>query len=141
MKLENNHEIYEILNNLGLEDDEISSVTKRNKLLKETTADEVNEILDFFSTKCNLGNEEIARLIIRNPLILNESFERMESLYKIYSNIGFSKKEYKKYISNYEKAFSLNPKDVIENITKMLNSGKDIDNIKLAMTENARQIF
>ena len=37
----NNSEIYEILNNLGLDEDEIKSINRRNKLLDETISDDV----------------------------------------------------------------------------------------------------
>jgi len=135
------NEINEILNNLGLDDEEIHSVNKRNKLLKETTSEEVSDIVDFFSIRCKIEKEDIARLIIKNPLILNESFSRINLLSEIYDKLEFSEEEYKKYIVNFDKAFSLNPKEVIENISNMLNSGKTIEEIKKSFIEESNRIF
>lgn len=137
----NNSEIFEILSNLGLDEEEIKSVSRRNKLLNETIVDDVAEIVNFFSIKCNLEEDDIARIIIKNPLILNESFERINTLSDIYNKIGFSGEEYKKYIVNFDKAFSLNPKDVIENVTEMMKDGKKLEDIRKYMTENANRIF
>ena len=44
-----NNEVYEVLNDLGLDEEEIRSINRRNKLLNETIVEEVNEIVDFFS--------------------------------------------------------------------------------------------
>ena len=78
---------------------------------------------------------------MKNPLILNESFERINALSDIYDKIGFCGEEYRKYIINFDKAFSLNPKDVIENVTKMMNDGDNLEEIREYMTENANRIF
>lgn len=137
----NNSEIYEILNNLGLDEDEIKSINRRNKLLDETIVDEVSGVVDFFSIKCNLKEDDIARIIIKNPLILNESFERINTLSEIYKKIGFDGEEYKKYIVNYDKAFSLNPKELIEGITNLMNEGKNLEEIRSIMVEKASRIF
>mgnify|MGYP003320130553 CR=1 FL=1 len=86
-------EIYEILDKLGLDDEEIKSINKRNKLLNETTAEEVSDIVNFFSIKCKLDEDDIARVIIKNPFILNESFDRINMLAEIYEKVGFSEQE------------------------------------------------
>lgn len=135
------NEIYNVLNDLGLDEEEISSVNKRNKLLNETTAAEVEDILNFFSVKCKLKKDDMARVIIKNPLILNESFSRINALSEIYKRIGFSGADYRKYILSYDKAFSLNPKEVLDNISKMMNEGKEIEDIKRIMLEQSNKIF
>lgn len=139
--LENDNEIYEILGDLGLDEDEILSINRRNKMLNEITGEEATRIIDFFSIKCNLNNEDIARLVIKNPFILNESFERIDLLTEMYEKIGFSEDEYKSYITNFDKAFSLNPKEVLENISDMMRSGKDMAEIKKMLIEKPNKIF
>lgn len=136
-----NSEVYEVLNDLGLDEEEIRSVNRRNKLLNETIVEEVNEIVDFFSIKCELKKEDIARVVIRNPLILNESLDRINTLSEIYNKIGFSGDEYKRYIVNFDKAFSLNPRVVIENVNKMLSEGKGLEDVRKDMIENASKLF
>ena len=134
-------EVLDILNELGLEDEEIISITKRNRLLNETTANEVENIVNFFEIKCNLDKDDIASLVLKNPLVLNESFTRLEALAEIYDKIGFSKDEYKKYINNFDKAFSLNPKEILDNVFAYVQSGKEMSEVKSIMIENASQIF
>lgn len=139
--LKNDMEIHEILNQIGLDEDEIESITKRNKLLEEATSNEVNDIVKFFSVECKLKNDDIARIVIKNPLILNESLERINILAEIYEKIGFSGKEYKDYIINFDKAFSLNPKEVLESVSDMMEYGKELKDIRKIMVENANKIF
>ena len=43
--MEKNDEIYNVLNNLGLDENEILSIEKRNKFLTTTTEDDVNEVI------------------------------------------------------------------------------------------------
>lgn len=139
--MENNNEIYLLLSDLGLDEDEINSINRRNKLLNETTSEEVTDIIDFFSIKCRLKKDDIARVIIKNPLILNESFSRINALTEIYKRVGFSEEDYGKYVVNFDKAFSLNPKEVLDNISEMMNNGKEIEEIKNTMLEKSGQIF
>ena len=113
--MEKTDDIYEVLDSLGLTDKEILSISKRNKLVFSNTKDEVNNIIDFFKIKCNFSKDEIATLIINNPFILNEEPVRINILASIYDEIGFSEKEYKEYVKNYDRAFSLNPKVVSSN--------------------------
>lgn len=134
-------EIYNILNELGLDEEEISSINRRNRLLEETTSEEVEDIINFFKIKCRIDSEDIASIIIKNPLILNESFSRINLLSEIYRKVGFSEDEYRKYISSFEKAFSLNPREVLDNISDMLKNGKEMEDIKKAMLEKSAQIF
>ena len=134
-------EIYEILDKLGLDDEEIKSINKRNKLLNETTAEEVSDIVNFFSIKCKLDEDDIARVIIKNPFILNESFDRINMLAEIYEKVGFSEQEYKDYIVNCDKAFSANPKDVVSGINAMINSGKEMKAVKELMLDRPDRIF
>ncbi len=134
-------EINKILNDLGLDEDEIKSVEKRNKLLNQTIPEDVNDIVNFFSLKCSLGKDDIAKLIIKNPLILNESFERIDALYEIYKNLGFSRAEYKKYATNFDKAFSLNPKEVLDNVSNMLKDGYKVEEIKEYLIEKSNKLF
>ena len=134
-------EIDKILSDLGLDEDEIKSVERRNKLLNQTTSEDVNDIVNFFSIKCNLGKDDIAKLIIKNPLILNESFERIDALYEIYKSLGFSRAEYKKYTINFDKAFSLNPKEVLDSVSNMLKDGYKVEEIKECLIEKSNKIF
>lgn len=139
--MKNNEEIYEILNDLGLEDDEIKSVNRRNKMLATVLAEDVDEIVDFFKIKCELDKDDIARIIIKNPLILNESFERIDTLSKLYNSLGFSGEEYRKYIVNFDKAFSLNPKELVDRVSKMIKTGEKLKDIREYMVEHANRIF
>lgn len=136
-----NEEVYRILNNLGLDDEEIESINKRNKMLESSVADEISDVVDFFKVKCDFDNDDMARLIIKNPFILNENFDRISVLEKFYSNLGFSKEEYKMYLTNFSKAFSLNPKDVAEEVTKLLSDGNNMEYIKYLMIKRPNQIF
>ncbi len=134
-------DVYDILYGLGLDDDEIKSVNRRNKLLNDTTAHEVEDVIDFFKIKCKLSSDDIASIIIENPLILNENFARINMLKSIYDKLGFSENEYRKYIINFRRAFSLNPKDVVEGITNMLESGKNMEEIRLEILKNPSGLF
>ena len=134
-------DIYDILYGLGLDDDEIKSVNRRNKLLNDTTAHEVEDVIDFFKIKCKLSSDDIVSIIIENPLILNENFARINSLKSIYDKLGFSENEYKKYIINFRRAFSLNPKDVADIIMNMLESGKNMEEIRLEILKNPNRLF
>jgi len=134
-------EIYDILNDLGLDEDEINGIGRRNKLLSETTAGEVKDIVDFFKIKCKIDEDDIARIIIKNPFILSESFARIDILSEMYANIGFSEEEYKKYIVNFDKAFSLNPKELADSISGLTEKGKNMNEIKQLMIESSYQIF
>ena len=134
-------EIFGILSNLGLDEEEIKSVNKRNKMINETTASEIDDIVNFFKIKCNVDKDDIARIIIKNPFILNESFDRIDLLSEIYEKIGFTPEEYKTYISNYAKAFSLNPKEVLDTIYNMIKEGESMENVKRLMIENADRLF
>ncbi len=134
-------DIYDILYGLGLDDDEIKSVNRRNKLLNDTTAHEVEDVIDFFKIKCKLSSDDIVSIIIENPLILNENFARINRLKSIYDKLGFSENEYKKYIINFRRAFSLNPKDVADIIMNMLESGKNMEEIRLEILKNPNRLF
>ena len=134
-------EISTILNDLGLDEEEIRSIQKRNKLLNQTIPEDVNGIVNFFSIKCSLGKDDIAKLIIKNPLILNESFERIDALYEIYKNLGFSRAEYKEYATNFDKAFSLNPKEVLEKVSNMLKEGYEVEEIKEHLIGQSSKLF
>ena len=91
--------------------------------------------------KCKIDKEDMARIVIKNPFILNESFARIDLLTDIYDKIGFSEEEYKKYITSFDKAFSLNPQEVVDNVSKLIESGKDMKDIKRLMIEKSNQIF
>ena len=139
--MEKTDDIYEVLDSLGLTDKEILSISKRNKLVFSNTKDEVNNIIDFFKIKCNFSKDEIATLIINNPFILNEEPVRINILASIYDEIGFSEKEYKEYVKNYDRAFSLNPKMVSESILTLIKSGNDLTNIKKIIIDNPTKVF
>ena len=51
------------------------------------------------------------------------------------------KKGNKRYIVNFDKAFSLNPRVVIENVNKMLSEGKVLEDVRKDMIENASRLF
>ena len=139
--MEKTDDIYEVLDSLGLTDKEILSISKRNKLIFSNTKDEVNNIIDFFKIKCNFSKDEIATLIINNPFILNEEPARINILANIYDELGFSEGEYKEYVKNYDRAFSLNPKMVSESILTLIKSGNDLTNIKKIIIDNPTKVF
>ena len=134
-------EIYSTLNDLGLDEEEILSVKKRNKFLNIATKEDINEIIDFFKIKCDMDKEEMALLVIENPLILNETLERFNTLLEIYEKIGFSKKEYKEYIKKFNRAFSLNPREVNENIFELTKKGKNLEEIKSIIINKSYDMF
>ena len=110
-------------------------------MLNDTTAHEVEDVIDFFKIKCKLSSDDIVSIIIENPLILNENFARINRLKSIYDKLGFSENEYKKYIINFRRAFSLNPKDVADIIMNMLESGKNMEEIRLEILKNPNRLF
>lgn len=134
-------DIYELLDSLGLTDNEILSMSKRNKLIFSNTKEEVNNIIDFFKIKCDFSKDEIATLIINNPFILNEEPARINILANIYDELGFSEEEYKEYVKNYDRAFSLNPRMVSESILTLIRSGNDLTNIKKIIMDNPTKVF
>lgn len=134
-------DIYEVLVSLGLTNNEIVSISKRNKLIFSNTKDEVNNIIEFFKIKCDFSKDEIATLIINNPFILNEEPARINVLTNIYDEIGFSEKDYKEYVKNYNRAFSLNPRLVSESILTLIKNGNDLNNVKKIIMDNPTKIF
>lgn len=123
-------DVYNILNDLGLDDKEINSINNRNKFLTSTTEDDVNQVIDFFKIKCKLTKEDIASIIIDNPLLLSESKERFNILFGIYKKIGFTDSEYREYVTNFSKAFSINPKDLGQSILSLMDKGMKMEEIK-----------
>ena len=134
-------EIDEYLNDFGLDAEDILSVKSRNKYLQITLEEDVIEVLGFLQNNCKLDKDEIKHLIINNPLILTESVQRISLLDTMYKNIGFTGKEYRKYINSFDKAFSLNPKGVFEKIESMAKRGKSRKEIKNIIIKNGYGVF
>jgi len=129
------------LNKFGLDSDEIFSVKSRNKYLKITLTEEIDEVLIFLQRQCKLNKSDIRSLVINNPFILTESMQRIRLLDSIYKKIGFNSKDYKRYLNSYDKAFSLNPRVVFEKIEKLAKSGKDKNDIKNIIIDNSYSLF
>jgi hypothetical protein len=72
---------------------------------------------------------DIKNLILKNPLILNESFSRIEALEKIYKEIGIEKEKYKLLINTFDKALSLNPMMLADSISNLQKNGYKNDRI------------
>lgn len=131
-----NSDIEEVLVKLGLEDYEIDSVFFRNKYLNMSTDDEVKEIVKYLYTTCKMDMPDIKKLILKNPLLLNESFNRINYLESIYKALGIENEKYNKLLNKFDKALSINPKDLAECIIKWQQKGYTYEEIGDMMLKN-----
>lgn len=121
--MNNNDNVYKLLYNLGLEDNEIQEIVKENVYLSKVLASDVLQLLKYFEEQ-GLSVEEIMEVSIKNPWALTENFERLRWLEKIYSSIGIEKEKYKELIIKYPISVSLNPILVENKIKELEMNGK-----------------
>lgn len=129
-------DIIKVLSKIGLEEYEIENVYSRNKYLEKLIDEDVKDIIKYLYTNCKLEMHDIKNLILKNPLILNESFSRIEALEKIYKEIGIEKEKYKLLINNFDKALSLNPMMLADNIRNLQKNGYKNEKIADIIMEN-----
>lgn len=122
-KMNVNDDITKVLLKVGLEDYEIENVFSRNKYLKLSIDEDIMDIIKYLYTECKLDMPDIRKLIIKNPLVLNESFTRIEALEKIYKTLGIDNDKYKEFINKYDKALSLNPKELADSVSDLYKKG------------------
>jgi hypothetical protein len=72
---------------------------------------------------------DIKKLILKNPLVLNESFNRINSLETIYKTLGIQNEKYRDLLNGFDKALSINPKDLAESVNEWQNKGYDYNAI------------
>ena len=129
-------DIIKVLSKIGLEEYEIENVYSRNKYLEKLIDEDVKDIIKYLYTNCKLEMHDIKNLILKNPLILNESFSRIEALEKIYKEIGIEKEKYKLLINNFDKALSLNPMMLADNVKELNKKGYDYSDIGELLIKN-----
>ena len=140
-----NSDVEKVLLKVGLEDYEIENVFSRNKYLNMSTDDEVKDIVKYLYTSCKMDMPDIKKLILKNPLVLNESFNRINSLETIYKTLGIQDEKYRDLLNGFDKALSINPKDLADSVNEWQNKGYDynaigdmiIKNPYLAIKNNA----
>ena len=118
-----NSDVEGVLLKLGLEDYEIDNIFFRNKYLNISTDDEVKDIVKYLYTTCKMNVSDIRKLILKNPFLLNESFNRINNLEAIYKTLGIENEKYSKLLNRFDKALSINPKDLAECIIKWQQKG------------------
>lgn len=131
-----NDDINNVLLKIGLEDYEIENVLSRNKYLKVSIAEDVLDIVKYLYTDCKLEMKDIKKLVLKNPYILSESLTRINALEKIYKTIGIEKERYKELINNFDKALSLNPKELAEVVNDFQKNGCDFEQISDIIIKN-----
>ena len=120
-----NDDVAKVLLKVGLEDYEIDNVFSRNKYLNTLTDDDVLEIVKYLYTNCKMDMPDVKKLILKNPFVLNESMGRINDLETIYKAIGIENEKYTYLINNYDKALSLNPKELADSVNELKKEGHD----------------
>lgn len=118
-----NDDVAKVLSKIGLEDYEIDNIFSRNKYLNTLIDEDVLEIVKYLYTNCKMEMKDIKKLILRNPFVLSESVNRINSLEPIYKTIGIENEKYRDLINNFDKALSLNPKELADSISNLKNQG------------------
>ena len=136
-----NDDITKVLLKVGLEDYEIENVFSRNKYLKLSIDEDIMDIIKYLYTECKLDMPDIKKLIIKNPLVLNESFTRIEALEKIYKTLGIDNDKYKEFINKYDKALSLNPKELADSVSNLCKEGYAYNEIGDMLIKNPYMIL
>lgn len=131
-----NDDVAKVLLKVGLEDYEIDNVFSRNKYLTTLVDDEVLDIIKYLYTNCKMDMTEIKRLILKNPFVLNESFIRINSLETIYKTLGIENEKYRDLINNFDKAMSLNPKELADSVSELKKEGYDYNTIGDMLIKN-----
>ena len=67
--------------------------------------------------------KDIKKLVLKNPLVLSESFTRINALEEIYRTVGIEKEKYRDLINNFDKALSVNPKELAESVSNLQKNG------------------
>lgn len=131
-----NDDITNVLLKIGLEDYEIDNVFSRNKYLKTSIEDDVLDVVKYLYTSCKLEMPDIKKLILKNPLILSESTMRMNALESIYKTIGIENEKYTYLINNFDKALSLNPKELANSVSELQEKGYNSEKIADTIIKN-----
>ena len=118
-----NDDVAKVLSKIGLEDYEIDNIFSRNKYLNTLIDEDVLEIVKYLYTNCKMEMKDIKKLILRNPFVLSESVNRINSLEPIYKTIGIENEKYRDLINNFDQALSLNPKELADSISNLKNQG------------------
>jgi len=116
--MDKNDDVYKLLYNLGLEDNEIQEICNENIYLSKVLATDVLQLLEYLESN-KLSVDEIIEVSIKNPWVLTESFERLRWLEKTYSSIGIKGERYKELIIKHPISVSLNPVDVENKIKEL----------------------
>jgi hypothetical protein len=124
-----NSEVEKVLLKVGLEEYEIENVFSRNRYLNTSTDDEVKGIVKYLYTSCKMDMQDIKKLILKNPLVLNESFNRINNLETIYKTLGIQDEKYRDLLNGFDKALSVNPKDLAESVSKLQSQGYSFNEI------------
>lgn len=131
-----NDDIAKVLLKVGLEEYEIDNVFSRNKYLNTLVDDDVLDIVKYLYTNCKMDMPDIKKLILKNPFVLNESFRRINDLETIYKTIGIENEKYKSLINNFDKALSVNPKELADSISELKKDGHDYNTIGDMLIKN-----
>lgn len=116
-------DIYIVLNKIGLNDEEIQKVTGKNRYLDTMLDVDIIKIIEYLYKNLRLTFKDIKNIVISNPWILNESFDRIDLLENIYKDIGIEGEKYRELLINFDRALSLNPKELYNKIECLMNKG------------------
>jgi hypothetical protein len=131
-----NDDIAKVLLKIGLEDYEIDNVFSRNKYLNTLVEDDILDIVKYLYTTCKMDMPDIKKLILKNPFVLNESFNRINDLETIYKTLGIENEKYKLFINNFDKALSLNPKELADSVSELRKEGHEYNAIGDMLIKN-----
>jgi len=131
-----NDDITNVLLKIGLEDYEIDSVFSRNKYLNTSIDDDVLDVVKYLYTSCKMEMTDIKKLILKNPLVLSESITRINALESIYKTIGIENEKYTYLINNFDKALSLNPKELADSVSSLQQEGYNSEKIAEVIMKN-----
>ena len=134
-------DLVEYLNTFGLDNEDIESIKTRNSYFTLTLKEDAEEVFNFLLGSCKLNKNEIRHIVLNNPLILNESTERLKLLDTMYKELGLKGNDYKKYLVSFDKAFSLNPKDVYSKVASLAGVGKNRKEIKEMILKDGYNMF
>lgn len=133
-----NREVYKVLKELGMTEEEITKAFEVNKNLSFVIGSDVTQMIEFYKTY-GLSDEEIIKIENANPYFLTESFVRIRFLEEDYERLGI--KDLGQLLLKHPGAMSINPQELYDYINKNLEEGKSLDEIREDIMENYESLF
>lgn len=136
---ENNEDIYEVIENkLGLTESQIDTLFEQNKFLNNVIVGDILQEIRFFEG-FGITREELAKISLKNPWILTESFERVRYIEKFLKLVDIT--DIKRMAVNHPILMSVNPITIKEFIEKNRNDGKTDEDIRNLIMNDFEKYF